>query len=42
MSKASEKHKEIREQNKANLIGLYVFTGTLLLALVLSILSIVF
>ena len=42
MSKTSQEHKELRKQNKADLMGLYIFTGILLLALIIAIISTIF
>ena len=42
MSKASERHKEIRRQNKIDLIGLYTYVGLLLIILIFAILLLIF
>jgi len=40
VDKATKKHKQLRAQNKIDLIGLYMFTGILLLALIVAVISI--
>ena len=42
MSKTADEHKELRSQNKANLIGLYIYVGIMLITLVVVIFSTIF